>query len=271
MVEAAAAFESEALPRGLLVDIDGVLVVSWEALPGAVPALRRVRDAGLPVRFLTNTTSRTRAEITRLLRDAGFEVHDDEVVTVLSAASDILGRQHPGARCLLLNSGDVGGELAGVALVGPETAPEDVDVVVLGGAGPEFTYDALNHALACLLKGAALVALHRNVLWRTSAGMQLDTGAFVVGLERAAGVAATVVGKPAPAMFDAALESIGVDARDAAMVGDDLDSDVRAAQRLGIRGVQVRTGKFRTAQLEDGEPPDVLLDSFADVPGWLGL
>lgn len=255
----------------LLVDIDGVLVVSWKALPGAVDALRRIRAAGVPVRFLTNTTSRTRLEITQLLRDAGFEIAEEEVLTVMAAAADYLVREHPGARCLLLNSGDTGSELSGVTLVGDGAAPGEVDVVVLGGAGPEFTYEALNRALACLLDGAALVALHRNLLWRTSAGLQLDTGAYVVGLERAAGVAATVVGKPAPAMFHAALATLGADARSAAMVGDDLDSDVRAAQQLGITGIQVRTGKFRPGQLESGEPPDVVLDSFADVPAWLRL
>lgn len=258
-------------PRALLVDIDGVLVVSWEPLPGAVSALNSIRRAGVPVRFLTNTTSRTRAQITGLLRGAGFEVGDDEVVTVMSAAVEFLRREHPGSRCLLLNSGDTGSELTGITLVEPDVAPEEVDVVLLGGAGPEFTYEALNRALACLLEGAALVALHRNVLWRTSAGLQLDTGAYVVGLERAAGVEANVVGKPAPAMFRAALESIGVEAREAAMIGDDLDSDVRAAQHLDITGVQLRTGKFRPAQLEQGETPDVVLDSFADIPAWLGI
>ena len=266
-----ARFETSTGLRALLVDIDGVLVVSWEALPGVADALRTLRSAGVPMRFLTNTTSRTRAEITALLRGADLDVGDDEVLTVLSAAAAHLAQEHPGARCLLLTSGDVRTELPDVTLVGQGTAPEEVDVVVLGGAGPEFTYTALNHTLACVLAGASLVALHRNLLWRTSAGLQLDTGAYLVGLERAAGVEATVVGKPAPAMFEAALESVGVPAGEAAMVGDDLDSDVLAAQRLGITGVQVRTGKFRESQLESGEQPDVVLDSFADVPRWLGL
>jgi HAD superfamily hydrolase (TIGR01458 family) len=257
--------------RALLVDIDGVLVVSWEPVPGALDAWRRLRAVETPVRLLTNTTSRTREGITRRLREAGFDVQDDEVMTVMSAAGAYLARQHPDAACLLLNSGDGAADLNDVRLVGPETPPDQVDVVLLGGAGPEFTYDALNRVLACLLAGAALVALHRNVLWRTSAGMQLDTGAYVAGLERAAGVEAAVVGKPARAMFDAALESLDVAAQEAAMVGDDLDSDVRAAQHLGITGVQVRTGKFRASQLEAGEPPDVVLDSFADLPTWLGL
>ena len=257
--------------RGLLVDIDGVLVVSWEALPGAVDALRRVQSAGIGVRFLTNTTSRTRADITDALVAAGFDAEADAVMTTTVATAAHLQTHHPGARCLLLNSGDVGDDLAGVTLVDAQASPDEVDVVLLGGAGPELSYEALNYALACLLAGADLLAMHRNLLWRTADGMQLDTGAFLVGLERAAGVEATVIGKPAPAMFEAALADLRVGADESAMVGDDLDTDVRAAQHLGVAGVQVRTGKFREAQLADGEPPDELIDSVADLPRLLGL
>jgi HAD superfamily hydrolase (TIGR01458 family) len=223
----------------------------------------------VPLRLLTNTTSRTRADMARALGDAGFPVDAGEIITATAATADHLARQHPGARCLVLNSGDLGDELAGLTLMGPEAQPGEVDVVVLGGAGPEFSYDALNRALRSLLSGAALVAMHRNLVWRTSTGMQLDTGAYLAGLERAAGVAATIVGKPAPAMFDAALGELALRADEVAMVGDDLDTDVRAAQALGITGVQVRTGKFRPSQLEQGPPLDVLLDSFANVPAWL--
>lgn len=258
-------------PGALLVDIDGVLVVSWQPLPGAREAFDALRDAGVPMRLLTNTTSRPRAAITDALREVGFDVAAEEVVTVAAATSDHLRTSHPGARCLLLNHGDGMADLEAVTLADPSDDPRDVDVVLLGGAGPEFTYEALNHALACLVEGAALVALHRNLTWRTEAGLQLDTGAYALGLEAAAGIEATVIGKPAPAMFVAALGSLGVEPGQAAMVGDDLDSDVRAAQALGITGVQVRTGKFRVAQLTGDNPPDVLLDSFADVPRWLGI
>jgi HAD superfamily hydrolase (TIGR01458 family) len=255
--------------RGLLLDIDGVLTVSWQPLPGAVAAFGQLRASGVPLSLLSNTTSRTRADMAGLLRDAGFPVDAGEIITATEATANHLARQHPGARCLLLNSGDLSDELAGITLVGPEALPDEIDVVVLGGAGREFSYEALNRALRSLLSGAALVAMHRNLVWRTSTGMQLDTGAYLVGLERAAGVEATIMGKPAPAMFDAALGALDLRADEVAMVGDDLDTDVRAAQALGITGVQVRTGKFRPSQLEQGPPPDVLLDSFADVPTWL--
>lgn len=260
-----------ARPQALLVDIDGVLVVSWEPLPGVAEALAAVRAGGVPVRFLTNTTSRTRAQITASLRDAGLDVEPAEILTVSAATSAALAITHAGARCLYLNSGAGAEDLEGVHLVGDDAGPGEVDVVILGGAGPEFTYEALNRALACLLEGAALVVMHRNVTWRTSAGLQLDTGAYLPGLEQAAGVRGTVIGKPAPAMFVAGLAALGVAPGEAAMIGDDVDTDVRAAQDLGITGVQVRTGKFRPAQLAGGPAPDVVLDSFADVPGWLGL
>lgn len=257
-------------PRGLLVDIDGVLVVSWRALPGAVAAFDRLRAAGVPMLLLTNTTSRTRAEMAELLRRAGFAVADDEVMTVSAATAAYIRRHHPGARCLLLNYGDLAPDLEGITLVPPDTDPAEVDVVLLGGAGPDFTWDALNHALACLNQGAALIALHRNLYWRTERGLVLDTGAYIAGLEQAARTRAVVIGKPAPAMFRAAADALGGGPRAFAMVGDDVETDVRAAQAVGLMGVQVRTGKFSATQLDDGGPaPDVVLDSFADVPDWL--
>ncbi len=256
--------------RAVLLDIDGVLTVSWEPLPGAVGAVRALRDAGLPLALLTNTTSRTRARIAEQLADAGFPVRADDVLTAAAATAAHLREHHPGARCLLLSSGDVTADLEGVTLVGPGDEPE---VVVLGGAGPEFGYEALNGVFADLQRGAALVAMHRNLYWRTAHGLELDTGALLLGLEAAAGLEATVVGKPAAAFFAAALDAVGVPAGGAVMVGDDLEADVLGAQEHGVTGVLVRTGKFREADEQgvDGHAPQYVVDSVADLPGLLGL
>ncbi|MGX1273597.1 HAD-IIA family hydrolase [Streptomyces phaeoluteigriseus] len=257
--------------RAVLIDIDGVLTVSWKPLPGAVEALRAVREAGLGVVLVTNTTSRTRASIAKALADAGFPVAAEDVLTAPAATAAHLAERCPGARCALLNSGAVAEDLASagsVTWVGLDA--EDVDVVVLGGAGPEFGYEALDRVFGHLRRGARLVAMHRNAYWRTDAGLQLDAGAFVAGLEAAARVEAEVTGKPSPAFFAAALGHLGVDAREAVMVGDDVESDVLAAQRAGITGVLVRTGKFlpETLQAADGTP-DHVVDSFADLPALL--
>ncbi|MGW1893819.1 HAD-IIA family hydrolase [Streptomyces sp. NPDC002004] len=255
--------------RAVLIDIDGVLTVSWKPLPGTVEALHRIRDAGFAVALVTNTTSRTRASLAGTLGEAGFPVTADDILTAPAVTAAYLGDRYPGARCALLNSGDIGEDLAGTDLVdlGATGSGPVPDVVVLGGAGPEFDYRALNLLYAHLQHGARLVAMHRNLNWRTEDGLQLDVGAFLLGLERAAGVEAEITGKPSPAFFATALARLGAPPADAVMIGDDVESDVLAAQRSGITGVLVRTGKYRPGTLESASGhPDHVLDSFAGLP-----
>jgi HAD superfamily hydrolase (TIGR01458 family) len=266
--------------RAVLIDIDGVLTVSWRPLPGAVEALREVRRAGLGVALVTNTTSRSRASIAGTLAGAGFEVSAEDVLTAPVATAAYLRQRWPGARCALLNSGDIAEDLAGITLVDDDgdadgdadgdDGTDGVDVVVVGGAGPEFGYTALNRAYRRLRGGARLVAVHRNLYWRTDRGLQLDSGAFLLGLEAAAGTEAEVTGKPSRAFFEAALARLGARPGEAVMVGDDIESDVLAAQDAGITGVLVRTGKYlpQTHRAARGTP-DHVVDSFADLPGLL--
>ncbi|GLW99651.1 TIGR01458 family HAD-type hydrolase [Microtetraspora sp. NBRC 16547] len=251
--------------KAVLIDIDGVLTVSWRPIPGAADALSRLRDQGRAIALVTNTTSHTRAWLARTLTDAGFSVSLDDIVTAPTVTASYLASHHPRARCTLLNSGDIRADLPGVELV-----EDDPDVVIVGGAGPEFSYEALNQAFAYLHGGARLVAMARTLYWRTDRGLQLDGGAFLAGLEQAAGVEAEVVGKPSPAFFAAALDVLGASPAEAIMVGDDVQADVIAAQRCGISGVLVRTGKYlpRAHQLAD-PAPDHVIDSFADLPALL--
>lgn len=253
----------------LLLDIDGVLVVSWEAIPGAPEALASLRRTGVPVRFVTNTTSASRATVAARLTAAGMPVDEAEIWSAPAATAAWIRATHPGAACFLINSGDLGVDLAGVDLVNED---EPADLVVLGGAGPEFSYTQMNHALRLLLEGAELVGMHRNRYWRTAGGFSLDTGAYLAALELAAGVTATVVGKPSPDFFATALAELGRSPERVAMVGDDIDNDVLAAQAVGLHGVLVRTGKFRPEALAEAAGlPDLVVDDFAGVPAALGL
>jgi HAD superfamily hydrolase (TIGR01458 family) len=252
----------------VLIDIDGVLTVSWQPIEGAVAALHRLRAAALPLALVTNTTSRTRASIAAVLAGAGFPVTAGDILTAPVIAAGYLAAHYPDARCLLLNSGDISEDLAGVNL--GQAGGGAADVVVVGGAGPEFSYQALNQAFGYLQAGARLVAMHRGLYWRTAEGLQLDSGAFVTGLEQAAGTTAEVVGKPAPAFFATALAHLGADAAHTLMVGDDIENDVLAAQRQGLTGVLVKTGKYLPRTLRDASgAPDHVLDSFAELPALL--
>lgn len=249
--------------RAILCDIDGVLTVSWKALPGAPEALSRLRATGLPLALVTNTTSATRSTVAERLSDAGFAVDPEEVYTAPRAAARYLADHRPEARCLLVNHGEIDEDLTGVAL----TDASDANVVLTGGAGSQITYGLLDRAFEALTRGAGLVAMHRNFAWQTAAGLRLDMGAFIAGLEQAAAVSATVVGKPSAAFFETVLVAMGASPTEAVMIGDDIDADVLGAQASGIRGVLVRTGKFREDELTRARGrPDHVVDSVADVP-----
>ncbi len=252
------------------MDIDGVLTVSWKPIPGAPEAMAALRESGLPFRLITNTTTTARAEIARHLRAAGIDVEGDEILTAPLATAAYIRRHHPGARCYLLGVDGAATDMEGVEFV-PQDARR-ADIVIVAGADEAFTFDNLNRALRMVLDGAALVAMQRNLTWLEADGMSLDAGAYLLGLEAASGVTAAVAGKPAPDFFRSGLDLLGLEAAEVAMVGDDVEYDVLAAQRLGMTGVLVRTGKFRPDHLANpaGEP-DVVVGSIADVPGLVGI
>jgi HAD superfamily hydrolase (TIGR01458 family) len=249
----------------LLLDIDGVLVVDWRAVPGAVDALREIERQDVPTCFITNTTSHPRAELAATLGAAGFEIAAGRIVTAATATASHLRSAHAGLVAFVLSDGDPHQDMPGIEIA---DAPEAADVMVLGGASEAFDYDAINRVFRRVMDGAPLVAMHRSAYWRGSDGFHLDAGGYVAGLEAAAGVEAEVCGKPSPAFFAAALEVVGLDAGSVAMVGDDIVTDVGAAQVAGLTGVLVRTGKFRPEDLERGSP-DAVIGSIADLPGWL--
>ena len=240
--------------RAVLIDLAGVLHTGDQALPGAVAALERLRASGRALRFLTNTTRTPSAVLVRRLQAMGFALAPDELQTAALAARSLVRAR--GLKPLWLVHPDIADE------IGPSAA--EPDAVVLGDMGPHFTYDGLNRAFRLLMRGLPLLAMARNRYFMEADGLSLDMGAFVAGLEYSTGVTAEITGKPSTAFFAAALAELGVGAADAVLVGDDLVDDIGGAQAAGIRGVLVRTGKFRPG--DDAHPdirPAAVVDDFA--------
>jgi HAD superfamily hydrolase (TIGR01458 family) len=252
--------------NGLLLDVDGVIAQDWEPLPGAVDTLAWLRGRGIPFLLMTNATSDTRDNLAGQLRTAGFDVKPNEIITAVIATAAYLREHHPGARCFLLGERKPAADLEDINLV-----EEGADVVIVPGPDDAFTWENVNRAFRMLMDGAALVAMHRNLYWMTSEGLKIDAGAYVAGLELATGVKAEVCGKPSRAYFAQAVEQLGVPAGRVAMVGDDIDADVLAAQAAGLTGVLVQTGKFSEEALTEASgQPDLVIDSVADLPRLLG-
>jgi HAD superfamily hydrolase (TIGR01458 family) len=251
----------------ILLDVDGVLHVSGAPIAGAAAAVRRLRADGHRIRFVSNTTTRSRAQIGDQLRQMGIEVEDDELQTTGAVAARVLS----GKRVLALTMPGLLDDLEGLQLVGM-----NVDAVLLGGAdegeetGRVFSYLNLNRAFHELEAGADLYCLHKNRWWQTTDGARLDTGAFVAGLEYAADIEATVLGKPSNAYFAAALEALDAEAGLTWMVGDDLENDIVGAHKHGMKTLLVRTGKFRPDDVERSQvQPDGIVSSIAQLPDWL--
>ncbi|UUY02952.1 TIGR01458 family HAD-type hydrolase [Svornostia abyssi] len=250
----------------VLLDLDGVLYVEEEPIPGALEAVEELRARGLRLRFVTNTTSRSRAQVASRLARLGFPLPADNVLTPAALAvrrCGVVGHK----RVRLLVAPALREDLAGLA---EAPAGEQPDAIILGDLGEGFTYERLNQAFRAMEAGAELIALQRNRFWRRTDGLAMDVGAYVAALEYATGRPATVVGKPEPAFFAAALADAHGDAGHAVMVGDDIEADVGGALAAGLAGVLVRTGKYRPgAEDRSGVIPTAVIDSIADLPALL--
>ena len=226
-----------------------------------------MRAAGHRLRFVTNATTRSKAQLANDLQAMGIELDVSEVQTTADAAVAALR----GKRVLALVMHALTGDLDGLEIVG-----EGAEAVLIGGAddSPEtnlvFSYMNLARAFAELELGADLYCLHRNRWWQTRRGPLLDSGCYVAGLEYAAQTEAVVLGKPSAAYFDAACEALDAEPAMTWMVGDDLETDVVGARGVGMRSVLVRTGKFRPDIVEASRvKPDGIVSSIAHLPDWL--
>ena len=256
-------------PAAYLFDLEGTLYEGETAVPGATAALARLRAAGVPYRLVTNTTSRSRAMLVARLQGLGFTVSAAEIFSPAVAAAE-LGRARghtvvaafvPRAALVDLQPLTTVGGTSGAPVGAPPTA------VLVGDLGEAWTFALLQEAFTYLMAGAELIALSRDRYFRRADGIALDAGPFVVALEYAASITATVAGKPSADFFRAAVASLGVagGAR-VVMVGDDLWTDVQGAQRAGLEGWLVRTGKFRADTLAASDVvPHRILGSVAEI------
>lgn len=250
--------------RGVLLDLAGVLYDGDRAIDGAPDAVARLAGAGLPVRFVTNSTRAPLRVLLQRLHNMGFAIDADQLFTPARGACDLL-RQNGRAPHLLIHP-DLAEDFTDLPTLGPDKS------VVIGDAAEHFTYDAMNAAFRALSRGADLLALAANRHFRDADGdLSIDVGAFVAALEYASGQTARVLGKPSPAFFTAALDSMRVAAPDAVMVGDDAEADVAGALKAGLgHAVLVQTGKYRPGDERRATPrPSHITPDLAAAVDWL--
>ncbi|WP_338011907.1 TIGR01458 family HAD-type hydrolase [Mesorhizobium sp. ORS 3428] len=247
----------------MLLDLAGVVYDGDTPIAGAVAAVERLREAGLPLRFVSNTTRSPRHRIIAQLAALGVEVADEELLTPALAAVEWL-RRHERQPHLLVHP-DLEAEFSGLR-------GGNGHAVVVGDAGEAFDYASLNLAFRELIAGGDFLALATNRSFKDADGqLSLDAGAFVAALEFASGRSPIVLGKPSPDFFLSALADLNCDATDAVMVGDDAESDVAGALSAGLgAALLVRTGKCRPDDETRFDPaPTAVVDDLAAATEWI--
>jgi HAD superfamily hydrolase (TIGR01458 family) len=270
--------------RALLLDLDGVVVVAGEAVPGSVEAIAELERRAMPYRIVTNTSLVSRASLSRYAAKLGNAIPPDRFQSALSASAAFAASSFPGQALYVITSADARTEFDGQRLLSHEEAAEPgarAAAVIVGDSPDELTHANLNRAFRLVRNGARLIGMHRNPWWLTPDGPTLDSGAYVTGLEFATGVRAQIIGKPSAAFFSIAVEALRREVvtggsrlrrSEIAMVGDDIRTDVLAGQRAGLRGVFVLTGKHRLEDLprrpghgRGGREPHAVAPSLAEV------
>ncbi len=250
----------------ILFDLDGVLYESDRAIDGAADTVNWFSTKHIPHLFLTNTTSKSRAELVTKLAGFGIEAKKEDFLTPPVAAKQWLKKN----------------SINNIALFVPDTTREEfsdfdfvsdeknhVGAVVIGDLGEQWTFATMKKIFRILINNpqTKLIALGMTRYWKTASGLQLDVGPMIKAFEYASGIDAIVTGKPATEFFQAAISLLG-EKDNIVMIGDDIRGDIEASQHAGLKAVQVRTGKFSESDLASGITPDAILDSVASLPEW---
>jgi HAD superfamily hydrolase (TIGR01458 family) len=248
--------------QSYLIDLDGVLYVGKNPVPGVRECLEKVEESGYGIRFVSNSTRRCRGSVAMRLKGLGYDIPSNSIFTPSLRAIEYMKKSER-ERCFLLTAGDVFRDFEDAKI---RTSEEDVDYVVVGDAGNGFTFERLNQALRLILDGADILALEMDRYWKEPEGLVLSAGPYVAALEYASGKKAELMGKPSPEFFQMALNDLEVGPKDAAMVGDDILTDVLGAQKMGMQGILVKTGKYREdLAASSGVVPDLVLESLAGL------
>ena len=229
-----------------ILDLDGVVWLAEDVIPGVPEAIGRLRSAGHRLLFLTNNSSRKVGDLVQKFDGMGIPVEADEIVTSAQAAATML---EPGTVALVCAGDGVREALdaRGVKMVDEGEA----DAVVVG-FHKEFDYGRLNAAYQALRGGARLIGTNDDTTYPTPDGPIPGGGALLAAVAAAGGVEPQVAGKPYQPMADAVRERLGGDADEGMVVGDRPDTDGLIAKRLGLPFALVFTG----VTSEDDMPVD---------------
>ncbi len=248
---------------GFLCDLDGVVWVGDQMVPGAVETLSEVVNAGKGLVFVTNDPRTTAHEIAIRLRKTGIPIQEDGVLTSAQVTAEMAARVAGEVRAMAIGTDSFHQEVArsGLTVV---TDGGPVEVVLVAGH-IDFNYRELRAATKAVFSGAHLFATNKDPTLPMPDGLWPGTGAIVAALEYATSATATVCGKPQRHLFDLGRARLGGEGR-LAMIGDRLDSDIAGGRDAGLDTVLVLTGATDASILAKSDVhPDHVIESITGL------
>ncbi len=251
--------------RGFIFDLDGTLYLGERLIPGADAAVEHLRALGKRVAFVSNKPIGTRQEYARKLERLGIPCSTDDIIHSPLVLARYLQKTRPGARCYPIAEGPVVRELLDHGLT-LSADPREIDVVVVA-FDRTFDYRKLNIAYRAALHGADLIATNPDRTCPMPGYDLPDAACMIAAIEACTGRKVDpIVGKPSPIMLQEALDLIGLEAAECAMVGDRPETDMLMARRAGLTGVLVLTGVTKPEDVGAlGPRPDYVIGSVAEI------
>lgn len=246
--------------RAILFDLSGVLYVDNTAIPGAADLIKELQSTDIKLRFVTNTSRKTRDQVLADLSTLGYSIDPETLFTAPFAARAYVQQKQLRPWCLV--HADIQSEFA-------DLDQDKPNAVILGDAADDLNYANLNQAFRLCMDGAALIGIGDNRYFRQDGKLCLDAGPFIHAIEFAARCEAVIMGKPSIDFFHQVLSTTAALPEDSLMIGDDVFGDIEGALQAGMDACLVRTGKYQSGDENKLSPACHCLDSVADLKQWL--
>ena len=222
----------------ILIDFDGIIRIGNKPAPDAKQFLQFISDQKIPAYIISNSTLKTSGDIKNFLKENQMDFGIPALTSVDAAVNYV--KTHYKKISVFCDE-DIKKNFT-------EFIDDDnPEAVIVGDLGDKWSYETLNEIFRCVYNGAGLIAMQKNKFWKPDGvNLSLDAGAFISAIEYAAGKEAILIGKPSPIYFYSAIELLGFK-RDSSfiMIGDDIETDIQGAKKLGGKGILVYSGKTK--------------------------
>lgn len=248
--------------KGYFIDLDGTIYLGKEPIPAAKRFVSRLREANIPLLFLTNNSTKTQAEVAENLKNNfSIETAPEEVYTSSIATAAYLQSLNQGKKVFII--GETGLKQA-LQEAGFEVDTEMPDFVVVG-LDRQVTYQEFETAALAIRKGARFIVTNKDTSLPNEKGLVPGTGSLAALLIAATRVEPTFIGKPEAIIMEEALKAIGLSKKEVLMVGDNYETDILAGIQNGIDTLLVYSGFTKKEEMTNvSQLPTYQLDSLDD-------